>query len=87
MAERKTSASTSKGASQPMDNCCFDIMTQTEKKADFLYRAADTYIQDAQAANRPELAHLWSTIKQDEQRHLDMLKQELARDVQEGRLQ
>jgi rubrerythrin len=61
-------------------------LTQTEKKADFLYRAADTYIQDAQAANRPELAHLWSTIKQDEQRHLDMLKQELAKDVQEGRL-
>ena len=86
MAERKASASTGKGTSQPMDNCCFDIMTQTEKKADFLYRAADTYIQDAQAANRPELAHLWNTIKQDEQRHLDMLKQELARDVQEGRL-
>jgi len=61
-------------------------MTQTEKKADFLYHAADAYIRDAQAANRPELAQLWSTIKQDEQRHFDMLKQELAKDVQEGRL-
>ena len=29
---------------QPMDNCCFDIMTQVEKKADFLYHVADTYI-------------------------------------------
>ena len=83
----KSTKSLNKGESQPMDNCCFDIMTQTEKKADFLYRAADTYIQDANAANRQELAHLWNTIKQDEQRHLDMLKQELARDVQQGRLQ
>ncbi len=81
-----TAQSTGKGSGLPMDNCCFDIMTQTEKKADFLYRAADTYIQDAQAANRQELAHLWNTIKQDEKRHLDLLKQELARDVQEGRL-
>jgi hypothetical protein len=55
---------------------------QTEKKADFLYYAADTYIQDRQAANRPELAHLCSTIKQDQQWHPVMLKQELARDVQ-----
>ncbi|AFU57638.1 hypothetical protein Ngar_c06950 [Candidatus Nitrososphaera gargensis Ga9.2] len=81
-----TAASINKGTNQPMDNCCFDIMTQTEKKADFLYHAADRYIQDAQAANRPELAHLWNMIKQDEQRHLDMLKRELAKDVQEGRL-
>ena len=58
-----------------------------EKKIDFLYYAADTYIQHPQTANRPELAHLWNTIKQDEQRHLEMLKQqELARDVHEGRL-
>jgi rubrerythrin len=61
-------------------------MTQVEKKADFLHHAADTYIQDARAANRPELAHLWNAIKQDEQRHLDLLKQELAKDVQKGRL-
>jgi hypothetical protein len=81
-----TERMTSKGTNQPMDNCCFDVMTQVEKKADFLYHAADTYIQDAQAANRPELAHLWNTIRQDEQRHFDMLKQELAKDVQEGRL-
>ena len=78
--------STNRGKSKPIDNCSFDIMTQTEKKADFLYQAADKYIADAQAANRPDLASLWNTIKQDEQRHLDLLKQELARDVQEGRI-
>jgi hypothetical protein len=73
---------------QPMDNCCFDIMTQVEKKADSLYHVADTYIyiQDARAANRPELAHLWKAIKQDAFVHLAFLKQELAKNVQEGRL-
>ena len=74
------------GNQQPMDNCCFDIMTQVEKKADFLYHATGTYIQDARAANRAVLAHIWNAIEQDEQRHLDLLKQELAKDVQEGRL-
>jgi hypothetical protein len=44
------------------------------------------YIQDARAANRPELAHLWNAIKQDAFVHLALLKQELAKDVQEGRL-
>ena len=43
-------------------------------------------IHDAQAAKRLELAHLWTIIKQDEQRHFDMLKQELARDVRKGKL-
>lgn len=82
MAE-KTAASSLRKEGQPMHDCCFDIMTQAEKKADFLYSAADRYIQDAQTANRPELANLWSTIKQDEQRHLNMLKQELAKDIQQ----
>ena len=44
------------------------------------------YIQDAQAANRPELAHLWNAIKQDAFVHLAFLKQELAKGVQEVRL-
>lgn len=55
---------------ETMDNCCFDIVTQTEKKADFLYRAVDTYIRDAKATNRNGLAEVWSTIKEDEKRHL-----------------
>ena len=71
---------------QPMDNCSFDIISQTEKKADFLHSTVEKYIRDANAANRPELANLWDTIRQDEQRHLDMLKQELAKDAKEGKL-
>jgi rubrerythrin len=69
-----------------MDNCSFDILTQAEKKADFLHSAIDTYIDDANAANRQDLVKLWNTIKQDERRHLDLLKQELAKELQQGRL-
>jgi hypothetical protein len=29
---------------QPMDNCYLDVMKQMEKKADFLYHVADTYV-------------------------------------------
>lgn len=54
MAEKATAAT----RSQPMDDCCFDLVTQAEKKADFLYHVADRYVQDAQAANRPELVNL-----------------------------
>ena len=43
-------------------------------------------IQDAQAANKPELAHLWNAIMQDAFVHLAFLKQELAKGVQEVRL-
>jgi NAD(P)-dependent dehydrogenase (short-subunit alcohol dehydrogenase family) len=49
------------------------------------FAMSNTYTDTAcSAANRSELAHLWSTMKQDDQRHLDMLKQELAGDVREG---
>lgn len=71
---------------ETMDNACFDIMTQMEKKADFLYRAVDTYIRDAESTNRNGLAQVWNTIKEDEKRHLQMLKQELEKEVKAGKL-
>ena len=86
MAEMTASKGTTANK-QPMDNRCFDIMTQMEKKADFLYHVADTYrYTGCSAANKPELAHLWNAIKQDAFVHLAFLKQELAKGVQEVRL-
>jgi rubrerythrin len=83
---REASQSGSEKHGQPLDDCSFDIMTQTEKKADFLHSAVDKYIRGAEAANRQGLVDVWNTIKQDEQRHLDMLKKELEKDVREGRM-
>jgi hypothetical protein len=52
-----------------------------EKKADFLHSVVNQYIRDADKENRPELVNLWNTIKEDEQRHMELLKEELAKEI------
>ena len=64
----------------------FNLITQIEKKADFLYTSAEKYLRDAEKDNRPELIKLWNSIKEDEQNHLKMLREELVREVKEERL-
>ena len=57
-----------------------------EKKADFLYTSVEKYIRDAEKDNKPELIKMWNTIKEDEQNHLKMLREELVREVKENKL-
>ena len=64
----------------------FNLITQIEKKADFLYTSAEKYLRDAEKDNRPELIKLWNSIKEDEQNHLKMLREELVREVKEEKL-
>jgi hypothetical protein len=40
---------------------------------------------DAQKDGKPELLKLWSTIKEDEQNHLEMLRDELVRETKEDK--
>jgi hypothetical protein len=63
------------------------VITQIEKKADFLYSSVEKYIRDAEKDNKPELMKLWSTMKEDEQKHLKMLRGPLVREVKENKLQ
>jgi rubrerythrin len=63
------------------------VITQIEKKADFLYSSVEKYIRDAEKDNKPELVKLWSTMKQDEQKHLKMLREQLVKEVRENKLQ
>ena len=63
------------------------MITQIEKKADFLYSSVEKYIRDAEKDNKPELMKLWSTMKEDEQKHLKMLRGHLVREVKENKLQ
>ena len=44
------------------------------------------YINDAQKANRNDLVEMWNTIKQDRQRHLQMLRQGLEREAKQEKL-
>ncbi|MDQ3885192.1 MAG: hypothetical protein M3239_07080 [Thermoproteota archaeon] len=45
------------------------------------------YVRDAEKDKSPELVKLWSTIKEDEQKHLKMLREELVKVVKENKLE
>ena len=47
----------------------------------FLYDTVDSYIKDAQGSNRSDLVELWQTIKQDRQKHANMLREALEKEI------
>ena len=51
---------------------------------DFLYDTIGTYINHGKKANRSDL--MWNTIKQERQRHLQMLRQALEKEAKEKKL-
>ena len=69
-----------------LENSTYNILRALGKDADFLYDTVDTYINDAQKANRNDLVEMWNTIKQDRQRHLQMLRQGLEREAKQEKL-
>lgn len=69
-----------------LDNSTYNIMAALGREADFLHSTVDKYIEDAEADNKNELVEVWNNIKQDKQKHLDMLKKCLEEDVKEGNL-
>jgi hypothetical protein len=69
-----------------LEDSTFNIISQLEKKADFLYTSVEQYIRDAEKDNKPELVNLWNTIKGDEQNHLKMLREELVKEAKENKL-
>lgn len=69
-----------------LEDSTFNIISQLEKKADFLYSSVEKYVRDAEKDNKPELAKLWNAIKEDEQNHLKMLREELVREAKENKL-
>ena len=62
----------------------YNVIKQLEKEADFLYSAVEDYIRDAEKDNKPELVKLWTTIKEDEQNHLRMLRSELIKEIKQS---
>ncbi len=69
-----------------LEDSTFNVISQLEKKADFLYTSVEKYVRDAEKDNKPELIKMWNTIKEDEQNHLKMLREELVREVKENKL-
>ncbi|HEX7258944.1 MAG TPA: hypothetical protein VF242_12880 [Nitrososphaeraceae archaeon] len=62
-----------------LDNITYDILSSLGKDAEFLYDTVDKYIRDAENANTPELVELWKTIRNERQKHVDMLKDALEK--------
>jgi hypothetical protein len=57
-------------------------MAALGREADFLHSTVDRYIEDAQNDNNSKLVQVWNN----KQKHLDMLKRCLEKDVQQGEL-
>jgi hypothetical protein len=64
-----------------LTNTAYDILKVLGKDADFLYDTIDTYIKDAERANKSELLEVWKTIKNDRKRHMHMLKEALEKEI------
>lgn len=64
----------------------FNIISQIEKKADFLHTAFEEYVRDAEKDGRKDLVKIWNSMKADEEKHLKLLKEELMREVRDNRL-
>jgi rubrerythrin len=69
-----------------LEDSTFNIISQLEKKADFLYSSVEKYMRDAEKDSKPELVKMWNKIKEDEQNHLKMLREELVKEAKENRL-
>ncbi len=79
-------AETTKHQTTGLENTTFDILIALGKEAQFLYSTIDTYTSDAEKANRSDLVNMWNTIKQDRQRHMQMLREALEKEAKEEQL-
>ena len=67
-------------------NSAYNIVIALGKEAQFLYSTIDTYTNDAEKANRSDLVNMWKTIKQDRQKHLQMLTEALEKEAKQEKL-
>ena len=64
-----------------LENSTYNIITALNQEAKFLY--SDTYIDDAQKDNRSELVEAWNTIKNDNLKCIQILREMLAQEVKQ----
>ena len=68
-------------SSTELTDTAYDILKVLGKDADFLYDTIETYIKDAEKANKAELLEIWQTIKIDRKRHMHLLKEALEKEI------
>ena len=64
-----------------LSNTMYDLLHAMGKDAGFLYETIDTYVRDAQNANKYELVEAWQTIKKDRLKHFHILKEALEKEI------
>ena len=64
-----------------LTDTAYDILKVMGKDADFLYDTIETYIKDAQNANKSELVEIWQKIKKDRKEHIHLLKEALEKEI------
>ena len=67
-------------------NSPYNILVALGTEANFLHSTVDTYINDAKNESNSKLVEVWNVIKQDKEKHLQMLKECLEIEVKEGEL-
>lgn len=67
-----------------LKNNSYNIVTALSEKSEAL-SIYDEFIEDAQEADSPECAELWQQIREDEERHVEMLKEHVEMLVQNGK--
>jgi len=70
--------------STSLSNTMYDILKVMGRDAEFLYDTIDSYIRDAENANKQELVDTWNKIKTDRQNHVHMLKDALEKEIHGG---
>ncbi|HZC20407.1 MAG TPA: hypothetical protein VE223_02070 [Nitrososphaeraceae archaeon] len=78
--------STDRHETTGLDNSTFNILIALGKEAQFLYSTIDTYRSDAEKANRSDLVDMWNKIKEDRQRHMQMLRGALEQEAKGEKL-
>jgi hypothetical protein len=67
--------------STPISNVMYDILRAMGEDAEFPYDAIDTYIKDAQTANKNNFVDTWNKIKTDRLSHMNMLREALEEEI------
>jgi hypothetical protein len=67
--------------SATLSDTMYDILKVMGEDAEFLYDTIDTYIEDAEKANKKELTDIWRKIKSDRLSHVNLLKDALENEI------
>jgi vacuolar-type H+-ATPase subunit H len=74
------------GQTTRLENSTYNILIALGKEADFLYSTLETYIEDAKKDNRQQLVEIWTQMKRDKEKHLQMLREALEKEAKEQKL-